>query len=209
MSEELKIVALVKFNENVAVVFNRSPNYIYEKKGDLLYAIDGPFVSCFQYEEPSIAFKAFAGREFELPMKDGTVTKCNGQWWDKGIDKLSGILNVKLQHLTMGTVEKLKKCYVFSGTSCNAEPINKMISEYKGCIYPYWDYEKVIKYDDLFREKIRRVAKLEKDKRHLVNQCKSLSNRSADGFKAELLEATGAIMHPHIEGVYAVWENQL
>ncbi|MGK0207576.1 MAG: hypothetical protein ACI8ZA_001572, partial [Gammaproteobacteria bacterium] len=154
MSEELKIVALVRFNSDVAVVFNKRPNYVYERKGDLLYAIDGPFVSCFQYEEPSRAFKAFAGRSFDLPMKDGTTTKCNGQWWDKGLNKLSAMLEINLQHLTMGTVEKLKQCYVFSGTSCNADVINKMISEYKGCIYPYWDYEKIIKFDDLFREKI-------------------------------------------------------
>ena len=43
----------------------------------------------------------------------------------------------------------------------------------------------------------------------LMESNSKLQNKSGESFKAELLEATGAIMHPHIEGVYAVWENQL
>tara|TARA_R110000822_G_scaffold58228_5_gene145758 strand:+ start:1798 stop:2286 length:489 start_codon:yes stop_codon:yes gene_type:complete len=37
----------------------------------------------------------------------------------------------------------------------------------------------------------------------------TIKNMSAEGFKNELIKASAAIIHPHIEGVYAVWENNL
>ena len=175
MNNKLKIVALVKFNSDIAVVFNRMPEYKYTREGDLLYAVDGPFVSCYKYDRPSKAFRAFGGREFDLEMVDGTVTHCNGQWWDGGSNKLQSILGFDLDHLTMGTVERLKNCYVFMGTSCNKIEMDKMIAEYDGCIYPYWDYEKVIKFDDMRSNLYDKQFKLKRDKRNLIKQCKRLS----------------------------------
>ena len=32
---------------------------------------------------------------------------------------------------------------------------------------------------------------------------------SAEGFKNELIKASAAITHPHIESVYAAWEKNL
>lgn len=37
----------------------------------------------------------------------------------------------------------------------------------------------------------------------------TIKNMSAEGFKNELIKASAAIMHAHIEGVYAVWEKKL
>ncbi len=43
----------------------------------------------------------------------------------------------------------------------------------------------------------------------LMESNSKLQNKSGESFKEELLKATSSMMHPHIEGVYAVWEDQL
>jgi len=37
----------------------------------------------------------------------------------------------------------------------------------------------------------------------------TIKNMSAEGFKNELIKASAAITHPHIESVYAAWEKNL
>lgn len=43
----------------------------------------------------------------------------------------------------------------------------------------------------------------------LMESNSKLQNKSGESFKEELLKATSSMMRPHIEGVYAVWEDQL
>ena len=172
---ELKIEAIVKFNSGVAYVFNREPDYKYQRDGDLLWAKDGPFYSCYGYEPPSRAFQAFGGREFDLKLLDGGVVHCSGEWWDKGLWKLRAKLGLNLGSLSMKTKEQLIKCYVFYGTSCDLDELEKLKAKYYGLIYDYWEYEAVIKYKPEMRKQWNKRFYEERAKRHLVKKVKELS----------------------------------
>lgn len=172
---ELKIEAIVKFNSGYAYVFNRKPDYKYQRDGSLLWAKDGPFYSCYKYDAPSPAFKAFDGREFNLNLIDGGVVKCNGQWWDGGIDKISDKLNLNLGSLTMQIKDDLINCFVFFGTSCDLDELEKLKSKYYGVIYEYRDYERVINYDIERRKHWNRRSYDARAKNHLINKVKQLS----------------------------------
>jgi hypothetical protein len=163
---EIKVVAVVKFNDGEALVLNRPLNFLYEFSGRDLVGSDGPFQNVYRYELPSGRFKAFAGREFDIPLKDGGSVRANGQYWGA---HLSGMISA-----TYGTVEQLVKCYVFTGGAC-IEPAAyaELRGAYTGCVYPYWDYEKIIKYDGERRYWIDKSFKLERDKRHLVAAVKA------------------------------------
>jgi len=117
MKEQFKIMAIVKINNSKSLVLDRRPEFIYEREGNIIFANDNGIYNCFGYQTPSKAFRAFAGRKFNLPMKDGSFTKCNGQWWDSGINKLEELKGIKIARLSFGTIEELKKCYVY--TSCS------------------------------------------------------------------------------------------
>ena len=172
---ELKIEAIVRFNSGVAYVFNRTPDYKYKREGDLLWAKDGPFYSCYGYERPSKAFQAFGGRKFDLHMLDGTVTHCSGEWWDKGLGKLKDMLGLNLGSLTMKTKEQLIDCYVFYGTSCDLDELEKLKAKYHGQIYDYWEYESVIKYKPEMRKQWNKLLYEQKAKRNLIKKVKELS----------------------------------
>lgn len=173
--EQLKIEALVKFNSSTALVLNRMPDFKYQKEGKLLWAKDGPFYSCYYYENPSSTFQAFAGRRFNLPLIGGGVEECTGQWWDGGDGNLSDILGLDIVRATIRTVDDLIDCYVFMGAYCDKSELDRMISEHKGCIYPYWDYEAVIKYKPMRMGYIRKQISEERAKRHLIKKVKFMS----------------------------------
>jgi hypothetical protein len=188
-TEDIKIIAIVKFNDGEAYVINRKPKYIYTKefiKGNrLLYAVDGPFISCLKYDPPSPGFVAFAGRKFDLPLIGGGVEKCRGQWWDGGIGILAGAMGTEINHVTLGTIEKLKRCYVFYGTCMEKKAMDKMRSEYKGQVYNYREYEKIIKYDDMRSDFWKREDKLKRDKKNLIKEIKKKHKIIMDGIKHE------------------------
>ena len=172
---ELKIEAIVKFNSGVAYVFNREPDYKYKRNGDLLWANDGPFYSCYGYERPSRAFQAFAGRKFDLDLIDGGVIHCSGEWWDSGLDQLKDILGLNLGSLTMETKEQLIKCYVFYRTSCDLDELEKLKAKYYGQVYNYWEYEAMICYKPERMKYISKSCYDDRAKRHLVKKVKELS----------------------------------
>ena len=172
LDQPLKVVALVEFNKSQALVFNRMPSYKYTIDGNLMWAKDGPFYSCFEYDKPSKNWQAFAGRKFDLDMLDGSVTKCEGQWWDGGIGRLSEKLGFHLNSITIGTVDRLIECYVFMGTSGNIDDIHNLVSDYKGVVYPYWDYEKIIKFDKMRKESFKKQLKLESANKALIAEVK-------------------------------------
>ena len=170
--EEIKIEAVVKFNDGEAFVLSRKPIFVYELIGKYLWAEDSGFVNCFHYDRPSPGFFAFGGRKFELPMVDGSVTKCYGQWWDGGMNAVAEMLGVELCHVTNSTKEKLIKCYVYSGCSGNVEAIKKLRDEYAGCVYPYNDYRKIVNADSLRHKAFMREWKLEKANKSLIKEVK-------------------------------------
>lgn len=155
MSEELKIVSAVEMNGGEAYVLNRRPVFKYVRSGNVLYAEDSGIYSIYVYESPSRAFRAFGGREFDLPLADGGVEHCNGQWWDGGTASVEKIIGDKIIGKAYGTEETLKSCYVFYSCYFSLKALTNLRSQYKGHVYPYWDYEKLIKYPELQKRAFR------------------------------------------------------
>lgn len=143
------IVAQVHANGHDGwIVLDKPPKMEYTKYGhDTIIGTDGLFYTFYGYDRPSKGFYAFAGREFEIKLSDGTVEHCYGQWWDKITDTAREVLNLKndkLIHIASSTVEDLKRCYVFYGHSALKSKFYELVSRYSGKIYGYWEYEAII-----------------------------------------------------------------
>jgi hypothetical protein len=52
------------------------------------------------------------------------------------------------------------------------EDYQTLRDSYTGCVYPYWDYEKLIKYDDMRRDLYRRLFHEERRVRSLITEVK-------------------------------------
>ncbi len=165
------IEAIVEFNKGEAFVLSRNPVFLYTKKGKRLYAIDGPFINTYEYGWMGTK-GAFADRHFDIPMLDGSIIKATGQYWDAGISAIAKELNLKLIHVTFQTKENLRNCYVFTGAYIDLNWIKNERSKYKGCIYPYEDYEKIINFDNMKSQAFQQIRKLEKAKKNLIIKVK-------------------------------------
>jgi hypothetical protein len=133
----MKIVDIVKFNSGHAFVVDSDPQLLFSGHGDILIGEDETetVYSVYQYGacggNPNFGGNyAFGGRKFYLPMKDGSVTHCYGQWWDGGYKKAEEILGISLASFTHSTKEQLKSCYVFYGGTINAGKLSALIDEF-------------------------------------------------------------------------------
>lgn len=172
MSEELKVIAVVQINNREALVLNRPLNFVYDEIGRDLIGSDGPFKRPLLYSPASEAFKAFAGSEMTLNMRDGSQRKVKDHWW-------SGCLPGH-QDVTACDFESLKRCYVFfGGMAITPEDYQALRDSYTGCVYPYWDYEKLIKYDDMRKDLYRKLFHEQKRVRSLVREVKRLAKEAA------------------------------
>ena len=163
---DLKVVAVVDVNGREALVLNRPLKLLYERHGNDFVGSDGPFRNVLYYQRSSGRFVAFAGRELALQMKDGSVEKIKDHWW-------SGSMK-GYESTTYSDVESLKKCYVFYGGTCiDPAEFAALRATYTGCVYPYWDYEKVIKYDDMRKDLYRRLFHQERRTKALTLAIKS------------------------------------
>ncbi|CAG2152570.1 hypothetical protein LMG19282_04219 [Cupriavidus campinensis] len=190
MSEQtdLKVVAVVEMNKGEALVLNRRLKLTYERDGKGFIGSDGPFRDVLYYSRASTGFKAFAGREFELQMKDGTVETIKDHWWN---GHLNG--SVSVAH---GDVESLRKCYVFFGGTCiDPAALAELRATYSGCVYPYRDYEKVIKYDHERQWLWSKLLHEEKRNRALVKAVKAKHGHLAECVQA--LEVAAAALWPY------------
>ncbi len=143
-----KIIAVVKFNSGEAFVMEKPIKLEYTKYGhDTIIGTDGCFISCYGYQKDQYC-KAFAGREFDLNLIDGTIEHCNGQWWDSITDKAKEVINDKMICVTANHKDRLKQCYVFHGYTGIEKQIDYLRSQYKGKVYDYWEYEKVLKNNE-------------------------------------------------------------
>lgn len=142
-----ELAALVKINNGVALVMKNELKFKYKKHGNIIIGIDesGTFVDCLYYEAPWGRFKAFAGREFDIPLENGETIHCNGQWWHGGSEQAEKILGKEIVGATVNDVESLKKCYVFTGCFAIKENKHKLIENYPGKLYEYYEYEKELK----------------------------------------------------------------
>ena len=135
-SDRLIVVAVVKFNAGEALVLNRPLRFVYEKVGNDFVGNDGPFTDFLYYSRGGGSFVAFAGRTLSLQMADGTVCNVKDHWWH-GTPK--GCVDA-----IIGDVDSLQRCYVFRSGSIQKEAYQAFRDTYTGCVYPYWDYEKII-----------------------------------------------------------------
>lgn len=170
--KEIKIIAVVKFNDGEAYVLNRKPVMLYNKIGNIMFAKDGAFYDCLKYRIDQYG-EAFAGRKFEVPLVEGGFQICDGKWWDDGYRELENLESIKLTRVTVGTIEELQKCYVFTGLLADAHDISFMRSEYNGAVYPYWDYEKIIKFDKQRSEFFDAERKLKSRVKSLIREVKA------------------------------------
>lgn len=166
--EELKVIAVVQINNSEALVLNRPLKFVYDEMGRDLIGSDGPFKRPLFYSPASSSFKAFAGREMTLNMRDGSQRKVKDHWWSGCLPGHRGV--------TACDLESLKRCYVFhGGMSITPEDYQTLRDSYTGCVYPYLDYEKLITYDDMRKDLYRRLFHEEKRVRSLVREVKRLS----------------------------------
>lgn len=180
----MKILTSVRFNDRKAYVLDESPNYIYYRLGsNIIYGTDGLFYHCYKYERMSTEFKAFGGRKFSIHLNTGEIVECYGQWWDGGYDTLEKELGIKLTHVTYNTKEELKKCYVYSGATADIGKFQELIKSAGELYYhDYSDYEKILKYQDVWDKRWEEVRKLDKiiknlrkDKAILISKVKNFS----------------------------------
>lgn len=165
----IKIEAIVRFNDQEAYALSRMPEFKYQRDGNILWANDSGFFSTYEKGCPG----AFAGREFDIPMADGSVIRSHREWWDSGASRIADKMGIPLIQVPISTEKKLKKCYVFSGgISVEKTAFEKMRSEYAGYVYPYWDYEKIIKFDDMRRASYRREEKLDRKCKAILQEAR-------------------------------------
>lgn len=201
----MELKALVKSNDDVSLVFDNIEPLKYYKIDGLIYGTNSMLYECYYYDPPTERFKAFAGRKFNLKLESGEIIKCEGQWWDGGYNKLSEYLNVELRHTGANTINNLKRCYVYDAYNIDQEKKNDLVMNYKGSIYDYWEYGKLIKYDDLRKAESTQRLRFGKAKNHLIRKVK-LMHRNLEGIK-QLLPDKPNTIHYDIEYVELV--NQI
>jgi len=129
------------------IVIDRMPKFVYEREGNYLLAEDSGFYSCFGYQR-SQWDKAFGGRKFDILLKNGEVEKADGQWWHSHYPKWDAL---KLSSPGIGTVEDLKKCYVF----CSGLVLTEKLNECKSEPISYREYEKQLRQSTPNKSKMR------------------------------------------------------
>lgn len=130
----MKILDIVKFNDGVAFVVDEMPTLTYEKMTAPVSACEGEYEK-FTFagrefligrDESGVFYdvlyhrvepggrKAFAGREFSLPMKNGETFKTDGWWWDGGLSVAARMLGIEMGRVTIQDRASLAKCFVFT-----------------------------------------------------------------------------------------------
>ncbi len=139
------IIAMDKFNDKEAFVLKNPIELKYKRYGDTIIGTDGFFVDSLRYEKvPSHHSQAFAGRQFQIKLENGDIVKCAGDWWDQITEKTIEILGSNIIATTAGTIEDLKRCYVFCGYYGIRNKIKEFRESYKDKIYGYWEYSKIL-----------------------------------------------------------------
>ena len=150
LQEKIKIIAIISnFNNGFAYVLNRDIEFIYTKiDEDTIIGEDEGVLTFYERDTRLYPFNktAFGGREFTLKLSDGTEEKCHGQWWDGMSKSAKELFNYQdLADFHHATINDLKKYYLFYGGNCDKRWLENLISEYKGKIYDYHEYQNIVK----------------------------------------------------------------
>jgi hypothetical protein len=127
-------------------MFDKVPKLTYEKIGaDYVGSAvdkDGDiiFSELLAYKGGYGSFKAFAGRELTLTMKDGSEVRIKDHWFDAGSYKEHG----EFIGIGAGTLESLQRCYVYCSYNINKSTFQKMLDDYysREKEYEYYEIEK-------------------------------------------------------------------
>ena len=152
----MKIVDLVKSESRIWIVFDEPVGKLtYEKHGDLMIGSDerGIFYHCLYYANPTQNMKAFGGCEFDLKMKDGSVTHCYGQYWYGRIEEAEKVVGEEIAEIASSTKEELKRCYVFTHRNISDKKLREMFEEFEASHpgykpWDYWEYEKMLRNEE-------------------------------------------------------------
>lgn len=140
----MKIEAVVKFNDGIALVIDRPIVKQYAKYGNTIIGKDGIFHSSLFFAHERGA-KAFAGWKFILTMVDGETVECSGQWWDGMTAKTREIVGDDIIRVTACGKPDLLECYVFNSHYASKKEFEAFLSTYTGRKYGYWEYEAFLK----------------------------------------------------------------
>jgi hypothetical protein len=107
------------------VIFHKMPEFLYEEIKPRHYQAEvcGMY-SAFEYRPGSK--DAFAGRKMSFKLKDGTVREFQGDHWD-----VPPIIDDQMCHIGYQTIEGLRKCHVFYGTSMKWSVIQEWLKHNK------------------------------------------------------------------------------
>lgn len=139
---KMKILDIIQYHHGGQnYVFDEIPALTYERRGRFLIGSDdtGTFwdILCYGRERDL----AFGGREFDLPMKDGSVTHCAGEWWQSNPTSAAEYVPEDLEEIGARTLEALKKRYIFSSYLIVKSKLDSMLAAFfEGHInYQYWE----------------------------------------------------------------------
>lgn len=149
MKAKLKIIAIVKSGEQTYYVLNRPIQYSYTKIDRETIIGEDEGALCF-YKRDDIVMPfgktAFGGRKFTLQLTDGTIEECCGQWWDDMSKSANELFPFdSICDFFHATKDELKEYYLFYGGMCEKRWLEKLVAEYRGATYEYWEYKNMIK----------------------------------------------------------------
>lgn len=110
--------------KQISLIIDKKPVLIYEHKGNLLIAENDGFYNCYKYDQCFPNWKAFGGRRFDIPIKDGMVEHAFGQWWDYWNNEITTEPTIQCG---AATIEKLHKCYVFCAYHVSKKKIDNWL----------------------------------------------------------------------------------
>jgi len=148
----MKILKLIRTklggDYDYKIVVDKIPTMIYKKiKGDYIGKTvnDKGDIIFSQYLKYNSWGNAFAGRELELELENNKKVTIKDYWYDCGHYQEHG----EFISIGIGTIENLKKCYVYTSRNINKDTFIKMLEEYlkHEKVYGYGEVEKIIKMD--------------------------------------------------------------
>lgn len=106
------------------LIVDEYPDFKYERRGNLVFSnVDG-FTSSYVINRGTK--NAFGGREFDIPMEDGTKLHADGSIWSSGQSEAAG---VQVTSVGVATREMLKKCYVFVGEYIDSRLLEEWLKQ--------------------------------------------------------------------------------
>lgn len=141
----MKIVAKVKFNDEIAYVLDDMAQLEYDKHKHIIYGTNGVIYDIKAHVPNSTS--GFSGHEFTYQFKDGTEKTYKGSLWDSwdASQNLGEVLGKNIDTITVKDVEGLKNCYVFNGMYVDVDALKELDGYDSDKVYDYDEYRNYLK----------------------------------------------------------------